>query len=105
MELNIKVDTKRVQQEIERDAVTRTSNIVKAQLAEHFESSSYWSKKDGAATLKIKQAVDEFIMSPRFDELVNKYLEAHAPAAIEKAIVGLLNSRSRKAFFAQVPHE
>lgn len=105
MELKIDISADRIRAEIERDALTRMANVAKAQLADHFASSSYWSKKDGTATLKVKAAVDEFILSPRFDELVNEYIEKHAPESIERAIKNLLASRSRKAFFEQVPHE
>ena len=104
MELKLNISTSMVQTEIERTAREHITKRVKDQLSDHFASKSYWSKTDGAATLVIKKAVDDYIMSEEFAALAQETIRQHAPEAARRAIINLLNSKSRKHLFEAVPH-
>jgi peptidyl-tRNA hydrolase len=104
--LQIKIDLARHRIDVEASVKRAIEQSLASQVSDMFKhGKDSWNSPRGIGYDIISQKVDEFVLSEKFSETVERLIEKHFEKNAEEAVKALLNSRSRKYLFDAVPHQ
>ena len=86
-----------------RDLKERVNRIPRRLANELLRDDSYVGIPSGVIYDEIKRKVDDYCVSEKFDQLVDRIIEEEVEIETRKALKTLLNSRARKVLFTAIP--
>lgn len=97
--MSVTVDQAALQNVISSEARKAALKAVENIIYENFRHEGYFDEKPGAAYMLCVEAVENYVLSEEFQEVLSRMIRHHVEQAASEAILTLLKSKSRKALF------
>jgi peptidyl-tRNA hydrolase len=102
----ISIDFEKIQSDAQRDAMATARSSADFLLATMFKNGrTTWTRPEGIGHEIIRKKVEEYILSDKFAEMVDRLIDEHVEEQATEAVKALLNSRSRKYLFEPIEHK
>ena len=99
IKLQLNVDPKKMQHELEARVAKETEVTIRNVLAELFTPRGRWNQKEGVLHEIVRKRVEDYVLSDKFTERLDKWIERNLDEALDHSGTKVLNWAARKRLF------
>lgn len=105
-DISISIDVEKIQRDAQQAAMSQAKSSADSLINIMFKNGrTTWNSPEGIGHEIIRKKVEEYILSDKFADTIDRLIEEYAEEQAAAAVKALLNSKSRKYLFEPIEHK